>query len=204
MKEELIRNIITLEWPMFASVENQGGKASCQSRPQTFDIMRRSQFLTWDEETLAAYLKDLEDAGSKGRNLCTEKYAFMMENTAPEDFKKLLPYLPVVDAETMDMIEEIVALHLAWEAEMDEKYPAIRSRGRALRSAQDTPYSVSVETYMRSELKSYSKDTVRALYAHTLSCSEKGINMARQTLENTMKAYGYQSLEEAEEKCRIK
>ena len=204
MKEEIIKNIITLEWPMFASVENQGGKASCQSRPQTFDIMRRSQYLTWNEETLASYLKDLQEAAAEGRNLCTEKYAFMMESTAPEDYKKWVPYLPVIDAETMDLIEKIVGMHLVWEAEMDEKYPAIRSRGRALRSAQDTPYSVSVETYMRSELKSYSKDTVRALYAHTLSCSEKGINMARQTLENTMKAYGYQSLEEAEEKCRIK
>ncbi|NLO98048.1 MAG: DUF4125 family protein, partial [Peptococcaceae bacterium] len=58
-KNDLIDKIIAVEWKMFHSVPNVGGPAACQNDPQTFDIMRRSQALSWSEKTLASYLQDL-------------------------------------------------------------------------------------------------------------------------------------------------
>ena len=79
MTRELIENIVDREWSMFDRVRNEGGRASCQNDPATFRIMRTSQFMTWPEDLLRSYLADLEAADRVGRNLLTEKYAFMME-----------------------------------------------------------------------------------------------------------------------------
>ena len=42
MRDELMSEIIKLEWDMFSHVSNVGGPASCQMRPDTFKIMRKS------------------------------------------------------------------------------------------------------------------------------------------------------------------
>lgn len=64
-----------------------GGPASCQMRPDTFKIMRKSQAATWSDELLASYLEDLKTATREGRNIMTEKYARMMESTFPEEYR---------------------------------------------------------------------------------------------------------------------
>ena len=48
-----------------------GGPASCQMRPDTFKIMRKSQAATWSDELLASYLEDLKTATREGRNIMT-------------------------------------------------------------------------------------------------------------------------------------
>lgn len=83
MSSDLIDLVIDKEWKMFDRVQNEGGRASCQNDPATFRIMRASQFMTWPEDLLRSYLADLEHAERAGRNLLTEKYAFMMEYTLP-------------------------------------------------------------------------------------------------------------------------
>ena len=75
MRDELMSEIIKLEWDMFSHVSNVGGPASCQMRPDTFKIMRKSQAATWSDELLASYLEDLKTATREGRNIMTEKYA---------------------------------------------------------------------------------------------------------------------------------
>ena len=89
MRDELMSEIIKLEWDMFSRVSNVGGPASCQMRPDTFKIMRKSQAATWSDELLASYLEDLKTATREGRNIMTEKYARMMESTFPEEYRKL-------------------------------------------------------------------------------------------------------------------
>ena len=105
MRDELMSEIIKLEWDMFSHVSNVGGPASCQMRPDTFKIMRKSQAATWSDELLASYLEDLKTATREGRNIMTEKYARMMESTFPEEYRKLAASLPPVDKETLQKIE---------------------------------------------------------------------------------------------------
>ena len=45
-RAELIDTIVRIEWEDFLHVNNEGGVASCQRRPDTFKIMRTSLLQT--------------------------------------------------------------------------------------------------------------------------------------------------------------
>ena len=96
--EALIKEIVQTEWAMFDRVSNAGGRAGCQDDWETFDIMRRSQFVVWDRVSLESYRNDLQQAEKQGRNLLTEKYAYMMQDTCPEEYQKIEKELPVLSA----------------------------------------------------------------------------------------------------------
>ena len=168
MRDELMSEIIKLEWDMFSHVSNVGGPASCQMRPDTFKIMRKSQAATWSDELLASYLEDLKTATREGRNIMTEKYARMMESTFPEEYRKLAASLPSVDKETLQKIEEIVAINVGWKAELFDRYPRLSGKGRPLRTSEDSAMETSFETYLRGELKTYSARTITLLHELTL------------------------------------
>lgn len=77
-KDTLINAVIEMEWQMFDRVNNQGGRADCQDDAWTFYVMRYSQFSAWPLQLISSYRQDVEDAAKQGRNLLTEKYAYMM------------------------------------------------------------------------------------------------------------------------------
>ena len=200
MTQELIAQIVAQEWAMFNDVQNSGGRADCQNNPKEFEIMRSSQLKTWSEDVLKSYLNDLTTAGYMGRNMLTEKYAYMMESTHPVEFQQIKQFLPEIAPQVLAKIQEIVDINLDWQQEADEKYPNLRAKGRPLSSKDDTPFVTSFETYLRCELKTYSTDTIMKLHAHTLACLEKHYNMAIANLQNMTGQLGYASLEEANEK----
>lgn len=201
MKEELIAEIIDLEWAMFDDVRNVGGRAWCQNDPATFRIMRTSQAKTWGDELLASYRDDLVAARSAGRNLMTEKYARMMESTHPEEYALIAEALLPVDAGSLAAIEEIVAINVGWEEAVAAKYPRLSAKGRPLHTGEDTPQATSFETYARGELRTYSPKTIGLLREHTMSLARKEINGAELVLQNMVEAYGYKSLAEANDRA---
>ena len=200
MSQELIAQVVAQEWAMFNDVQNQGGRASCQNNPKEFEIMRSSQLKTWSDDVLKSYLNDLTTAAYMGRNMLTEKYAFMMESTHPNEFQQIKQFLPQIEPQVLAKIQEIVDINMDWQQEADEKYPNLRAKGRPLSSKEDTQFVTSFETYLRCELKTYSTETIMTLHAHTLACLEKHYNMAIATLQNMVGQMGYSSLEEANEK----
>ena len=187
MRDELMSEIIKLEWDMFSHVSNVGGPASCQMRPDTFKIMRKSQAATWSDELLASYLEDLKTATREGRNIMTEKYD-----------RKLAASLPPVDKETLQKIEEIVAINVGWKAELFDRYPRLSGKGRPLRTSEDSAMETSFETYLRGELKTYSARTITLLHELTLRQQQDGVNGAALNLLNQVQQYGYATLEQAE------
>ena len=106
---DIIQKIVELEWKQFDKVKNEGGRADCQDNFETFDIMRKSQYMTWNEELLLSYYNDLVAAENKGWNLITEKYARMMKSTAPEKYAELEKNLPVLSDERIAIQEEIIS-----------------------------------------------------------------------------------------------
>lgn len=198
MENSVLEKIIDLEWQMFSSVLNVGGAAICQSDPTTFEIMRRSQAKTWSTDSLESWYADLEAAHSQGRNLMTEKYAWMMENTFPEEFRKIAHVLIVQDLETLSLVEEIINAHMAWQQAVREKYPFVGDNGRPLSSQEDSPWATSFETYLRGELKSCSPRTVRYIHTHIKHLLAENINAAEVTLLHQVTSYGYASLEDAD------
>ncbi|WP_346688138.1 DUF4125 family protein [uncultured Cloacibacillus sp.] len=95
--EELINEIIALEWAFFDKVQNEGGRAPCQDDFRTFCAMRASQYEAWDEATLSSWRGDLTAARAAGRNPLAEKYGYMMCIDAPEENRALAAQLPPVN-----------------------------------------------------------------------------------------------------------
>ena len=197
-KEMEIEAIIRLEWKQFQGVHNEGGRASCQDDPKTFEIMRKSQFLTWDLEALESYHEDLKKAEEQKWNLMTEKYARMMESTVPEQFAGFAKTLPARGKERIKLQEAIISQEMKWAEEFLERYPKIGTRGRKIRTQEDTPWDTSMETYLRGELGTYSDRTLDLYYKMICRLKKEGKNLTELNLFYMAKLSGYQSLEQAE------
>ena len=73
-------------------------------------------------------------------------------------------------------------------------------QARAIRTADDTPYTTSFETYLRGELGTYSEDTLRAYARMIDDLQQEDRNLTTETMAHTARLYGYASLDEAERK----
>lgn len=199
-RERLIFEVAQTEWELFQLVYNTGGRASCQDDPDTFFKMRMSQWMVYSDEALLSYRADLKQAVSEGRNPIFEKYGWMMETTFPEEFERIKSHLPDI-SDKKEVVEQIVKINLEWDAEMLRDYPNLRKRGRVATTDQDGVMAgSSMESYLRCELYTYSEKTLALILAETEAAKEKGESLLRQTIANETAFYGYQSLEDAEEK----
>ncbi|MDR2295258.1 MAG: DUF4125 family protein [Clostridiales Family XIII bacterium] len=194
--------IVAIEWEMFDKVENASGRAACQDDRETFDIMRRSQFEAWSEELRLCYLADLEEALAQGRNLLTEKYAYIMEYTVPHEFQAIRDRLPHVSDEKRALVRRIADLNLAAYDEIANTYPLLAARGRPQYRAQQTEDHPSVEAYMLGELSTLSPRTLRAYLDYLLRLRASNRNIACMILENSVRRYGFSSLDAAEARLR--
>ena len=196
--DELSMKIAGDEFEAFDKVINEGGRAYCQDDWRTFSIMRRSQYMTWNKTMLLQYLYDFEREMRLGHNLITEKYGRMMEHTAPERYPEIKDNFPALSEEKKTIIEQIVAIQVGWMEEFASKYPAMGERARRIRTADDSAYDTSYETYLRGELGTYS-DKMLELYARFIvGLSNHGKNLAYETMQITAKLYGYETIEDAE------
>jgi len=198
-KQELIDSIIPIEWAMFSSVQNVGGTASCQTQPDTFRVMRSSQLKTWTEAILESYLEDISVAQNVGRNLMTEKYARMMESTFPDEYARIRDGLPPLSERSTTIVNQIVSINLEWKDVVNARFPNLARQGRPVRVSDETGGYPSVETYMRSELLTYSEKTLALILEWTIHRKETGINGAEEDLLCQIHQLGYESLEAAEQ-----
>lgn len=187
-KNTLIFHIIDLEWRMFDAVQHVNGRAPCQDEQALFYIMRYSQHQAFSEEFHRAYLADLKTALAEGRNLITEKYAYMMETTDPEDFlRHIKPHLPSISPVKQGAVD--VCLHLleAQEADARQQLPSLSKKARP---EKDAGRDVSALTYMAGELKTYSLGTLQAC-ARSLEASRANhINVVADIYRMTQSFYG--------------
>lgn len=196
----MINKIVQLEWEMFQNVNNKGGRAFCQDDFETFKIMRSSQYKCYETQVLTSYLKDLENAKTIGRNLITEKYGRMMEYTHPDEYDEIKDYFEPVEEEAQEIIEQIIGVQLNWRKEFKRHFPKLIQLSRHSYTNEDSHEHTSFETYLRGELMTYSKNTL-ILYAQMIVDYVKcNVNLISSIMHETVKAYGYDSLEEAEDK----
>lgn len=199
-KEEIIKKIVQAEWETFDKVINEGGRADCQDNPNTFNIMRTSQFLAWPDELLAGYLDDIEMAMKVGENIISYKYGYMMESTCPAKYSEIKDKLPAITDSCRAVINSIVEIQVGWMEEFAAKYPKLAKNSRTIHSSEDTEWDTSAETYLRGELMTYSDRTLKLYGAFIVDIAKKGGNLTQMIMENTVHMYGYDSLEQAEEK----
>ena len=198
-KDNLINEIIDIEWNMFDKVNNIGGRAGCQDDGWTFYVNRFSQFAIYNVDVLTMYRADLAEAQRQGRNLITEKYAYMMEFTDKANYDaNLKAYMPVPSDEKLDLVEKILRILVTKEAEFAQEYPGISGNSRPLTGTNKM--DVSFMIYTIGELKTYSERTLAAMYAALTEMIAKGISPSYMIHKNTVEFYGYDDIEDAENK----
>ena len=197
---ELVEEIARLEFEAFDKVHNEGGRASCQNDWRTFSIMRKSQYLTWNRLMLMQYLYDFHREYHRGHNLIEEKYGRMMESTAPGKYEEIKNHFPPLTEDKKRIIEQICGLQVAWMEEFAAEYPALADNARSIHTSEDNPFNTSYETYLRGELGTYSDKMLELYGRYVVEYARSGRNPARDIMENSIKMYGYKSIEEAEEK----
>ncbi|MDO4356346.1 MAG: DUF4125 family protein [Clostridia bacterium] len=197
-RDEMIEEIVRLEWEAFDKARNEGGRASCQNDWDTFSIMRQSQYQTWTDELLASYLADLRDATARGWNMIAEKYGRMEEYTAPEAFAKIKDILPPRSDAHRAIVDQIAVIQVQWMEEFAAQYPRMAGNARSIHASEDTEFNTSYETYLKGELGTYSDATLKLYGRFVVELYRKGANLARLTMENTARLYGYADLDAAE------
>lgn len=197
---DYIEKIILKEWQQFDKVKNEGGRADCQDDYGTFSLMRKSQYLTWNRELLVSFYEDLCNAEEAGWNLIMEKYARMMKSTNPDKYEELKNNLPELSVERLTIQEEIIKIQVAWMEEFSKDYPKMSSNARSIHTEEDSAWNTSYETYLRGELSTYSEKTFLLYTNFIIQLMKKGRNLAFETMENTAKLYGYESIDSAESK----
>lgn len=196
----MIDEIIKREWDFFQEVHNIGGRASCQDDFETFYLQRKGQFEIFDEDVRTSYLQDLKDAKAVGRNLIMEKYAYMMETTDPQYFHTIQDQLPPIDSQKKELIHSICEIEVQMREEFNQLYPHLSSQARYTHTEEDEIDDTSFETYLRGELSTYSDHTLWLYGKMIVHMLEKQENMIMLIMEKTVKAYGYASLNDAEQK----
>lgn len=196
--DKLIEKIIKMEFAAFDKVKNVGGRASCQNDWPTFYIMRKSQYATWNRTMLLQYAYDFERELEKGHNLITEKYGRMMESTAPEEYEKIKQHFPYISPSKQSIIEQIVSIQVNWMEEFAANYPLLAANARSVHTAEDNLYNTSYETYLRGEISTYSDKMLELYGRYIVSYAQKNENLTYCIMQNSVKMYGYDSLEAAE------
>ena len=193
-KEKIINEILEKEWKYFSNLNNIGGRADCQDNREDFIIMRKSQWETFNEETLLSYLEDLNSKN----NPLFQKYAQMMKFNSPEEYEKIKDILEKPSEEKTDLVNKIMFIYMEWEKEFFERYPIFSSMGRPLYSSEDDNIETSIETYLRGELLSYSEKTLSLYLDYIIDNKEKNINLAIKNMDNLAKMQGFNNSEDVE------
>lgn len=196
--EALIDQVVSREWEFFRTVNNTGGPAGCQSMPATFSVARRSQYATWSEDAVASWLDDLIAYGEQGANPLTFKYGYMMETTHPDEFEGIKHLLPEVSDEKRDLVDRLVEMEVAWADDLAERYPHYAARSRPQRTSSDSTEWTSTETYARAEFSTYSENTLKLLLTAYRAAAERGENLTETTATAQVRAYGYETLADAD------
>lgn len=184
-REDRITHLIVLEWNAFDQARNVDGRAACQDDWATFQLMRRSQYMTWTDEMIQSFTADFKSANACGRNLIAEKYGWMMETTTPDEFEEIKSLLPEIPVEKRRIVDEIVKIQVAWMEDFAAEQPDVVERMRSIHTSEDTPYNTSYETYLRGELLTYSDATLMLYGRFIAGLASEGRNLAEMTVENT-------------------
>lgn len=169
-KEALINEIVERELAMFLATPNEGGPSVCQTRPQSFRMMRRMTHSTHDISTLESYLDDLKKAAGEGRNFMIEKYA-RMDNRLPP-----LSQNPLLD--------KITDAECAFLREASARYP------HAIKTSGDMMF----RNYCRCELETLSDRTLELYAAEIDRAVKEGRNLAEARYDRLWNMLGEVSL----------
>ena len=79
-------------------------------------------------------------------------------------------------------------------------FPALADNARSIHTWEDHAFDTSYETYLRGELGTYSDKMLELYGRYVVEYARSGTNLTYAIMENSVKMYGYTSIEEANRK----
>ena len=201
-KQELIEDIIDLEWDLFRNVNSKGPKAACQLDKKAFHLYRFSNYAIWTVDILDIYKAFILDSIKAGRNILTEKYAYMMEETDPENWESISAHLREIDEEEIILIEKIWEINRIWATDLQARFPNLLSLGRPIEASSDEKQVTSAETYFKCELKTYTMEILTKLYSWYSKNHDEGKSLLEDNYKIMVSLLGFSSLQEAEDRAK--
>lgn len=188
MSENYTDDIIAIEFDLFDKVNNMGGRAACQDDFTTFQVMRGAQFDAWSEEMRASYLDDLMVAKDAGRNLVTEKYAYMTGYDYMGESEGFERKCELVAAISVSMMKDTLVLF--------ERYPGVMRHSRPIGAGPGG--TVSADSYLACELMTYSVRTLELMVDYVEALHAAGMSLPELIHESIARRYGFDSLDAME------
>lgn len=202
-KKRLIEDIIAIEWDLFQNVNGNTSKASCQLDKRGFHLYRFSNYAVWTIAILETYKIYILDSIKDGRNILTEKYAYMMEETDPEKWESISIYLRKISEDEVNIIDKIWKINRVWASSLQARFPNLISLGRPMESEKGKSQITSAENYFKCELKTYNLEILTKLFNWYRKNFDEGKSLLEENYKIMMSLQGFTSLEEAEDRARI-
>lgn len=196
---QIIEDIIALEWDMTNRTDLINRLRPCMYDKDLFITNRKRLLATWNEDLQKSYYQDLCMAQKEGRNPVNEKYGYMLEQTNPEEYDRIKDQLPECSLEKLFLIDWISQHLVEWQEGLAQKYPRLVGNKNMIRRNQDNQQQKTFEAHIRSELATFSEETLRTYAAYIEQLQKSGLNLNQMIFENVVAPYGCQTLEEAEQ-----
>lgn len=110
----------------------------------------------------------------------------------------------MIDNEKKQIIQVICQIETTMREEFQQHYPTLSSLSRSIYTNDDEKEKTSFETYLRGELMTYSSHSLYLYGQMIIHMWNQHQNIVELINQNTVKEYGYQNLEEAENALRMK
>ncbi len=120
----------------------------------------------------------------------------MMKHTHFLEYCEIKNTLPKISNTKKQLVDEICSLYKEQDDVYSAKYPNVRKTGRPL----DASKTATVDIYLEGELLTYSEKTLNIFKNYLLNLKSDNENIVIQIIDNIVKAYGYNSLDDAESK----
>lgn len=196
---QIIEDIIALEWDLVNQVDTSTEKEPCLYDKTIFTSNRKNLLAAWSQELQESYYKDLFTAQIEGRNPISEKYRYMLEQTNPEEYRKIKENQPEQSMEKLFLMDWISENLLEWQESLAQKYPRLVGNKKMIRRNLENRAQKTFETYMRGDLVTFSVKTLRVYAAYIEHLKKHGLNLNQMIFQNAVAQYGCQTLEEAEQ-----
>lgn len=94
----------------------------------------------------------------------------------------------------------VISTMVRWTEEFYGRFPKIAGRSRYIHTSEDSIYETSSETYLRGELGTYSDETFSLYEKFVEEMKRQNINLVYCVSDNMARLYGYESVEDMEQK----
>lgn len=162
-REELIAEIVEAEWKQ---ADNSGQDWN------TFYIMRKSLYLTWPDELLASYLRDLNDS---------------VKGTKQSEKQRLIA-------------EELIQIQTDWAEKFAKKYPKMTATIATVYVKEGDNPTDCYAAYLRGEIRAYSEKTFVLYGKFITDVAQAGENLVYDIMNYTARLYGYVDVADAEQR----